>query len=121
MLRQASETGQLYGSVSARDLATLIGEGGFTVNRNQIQLDAPLKVIGMHTVAPVFSTFAATPFNDSVYWLALDNIFTNSSNTAILGDMAGRAALRTRFYCELLHGVVSHPEVAARHHPDLLS
>jgi large subunit ribosomal protein L9 len=50
VLRQASETGQLYGSVSTRDLAILIGEAGFTVNRTQIALNAPIKLIGMHKV-----------------------------------------------------------------------
>ena len=48
--RQASETGQLYGSVSGRDIATLLGEGGFTVGRNQIALDAPIKMVGLHKV-----------------------------------------------------------------------
>ncbi len=51
VLRQASETGQLYGSVSTRDITTLIGEGGFTVSRNQIALNAPIKTIGRHTVS----------------------------------------------------------------------
>ena len=50
MLRQASETGQLYGSVSARDIATLLDDGGFTVNRSQIALNAPIKTIGLHKV-----------------------------------------------------------------------
>jgi large subunit ribosomal protein L9 len=50
VLRQASETGQLYGSVSTRDLAALMAEAGFTVNRNQIALNAPIKMIGMHKV-----------------------------------------------------------------------
>lgn len=50
VLRQASDTGQLYGSVTARDLATVIGEGGFTVNRSQIILNTPIKVIGLHKV-----------------------------------------------------------------------
>ena len=50
VLRQASETGQLYGSVSTRDLAQLLTDGGFTVNRNQIQLNAPIKMIGTHKV-----------------------------------------------------------------------
>jgi large subunit ribosomal protein L9 len=50
VLRQASETGQLYGSVSTRDLAELLTSGGFTVNRNQIQLNAPIKMIGTHKV-----------------------------------------------------------------------
>jgi len=50
VLRQAAETGQLYGSVSTRDLATLLTEGGFSVNRSQIELNAPIKLIGLHTV-----------------------------------------------------------------------
>jgi len=50
VLRQASETGQLFGSVSTRDLAALIGEGGFVVSRNQIALNAPIKTIGQHKV-----------------------------------------------------------------------
>jgi large subunit ribosomal protein L9 len=50
VLRQASETGQLYGSVSARDIASLLSEGGFTVNRSQIALNAPIKSIGQHIV-----------------------------------------------------------------------
>jgi large subunit ribosomal protein L9 len=50
VLRQASETGQLYGSVSARDIASLMVDGGYTVTRNQIALHAPIKMIGLHTV-----------------------------------------------------------------------
>jgi large subunit ribosomal protein L9 len=50
VLRQASDTGQLYGSVTARDLAAVIGEGGFTVNRSQIVLNMPIKMIGLHKV-----------------------------------------------------------------------
>ncbi|MFY9626073.1 MAG: 50S ribosomal protein L9 [Rhodoplanes sp.] len=50
VLRQASDTGQLYGSVTARDLATVIGEGGFTVSRGQIILNTPIKMIGLHKV-----------------------------------------------------------------------
>jgi len=50
VLRQASETGQLYGSVSPRDLAMLITDSGFSVNRAQIQLNAPIKMIGVHKV-----------------------------------------------------------------------
>ena len=50
VLRQASEAGQLFGSVSPRDLVTLIATAGFTVNRNQIVLNAPIKTIGQHTV-----------------------------------------------------------------------
>ena len=48
--RQASDVGQLYGSVSARDIAEILTAGGFTVSRNQIALNAPIKTIGLHTV-----------------------------------------------------------------------
>ena len=50
VLRQASETGQLYGSVTPRDLATLLTENGFAVDRNQIALNVPIKSIGQHKV-----------------------------------------------------------------------
>ncbi len=50
VVRQASETGQLFGSVSPRDLMRLITDAGFTVNRNQIALNAPIKTIGQHSV-----------------------------------------------------------------------
>src|SRR5580658_9949599 len=42
VIRQASETGQLFGSVSPRDLVGLLTEGGFNVNRSQIVLNAPI-------------------------------------------------------------------------------
>jgi large subunit ribosomal protein L9 len=50
VLRQAAEGGQLYGSVSPRDIAALIVEGGFQIDREQITLNAPIKNIGMHKV-----------------------------------------------------------------------
>jgi large subunit ribosomal protein L9 len=50
VLRQASDVGQLFGSVSARDVATILENGGFKVSRNQIELNAPIKTIGRHTV-----------------------------------------------------------------------
>src|SRR5438067_5488455 len=50
VLRQAAEGGQLYGSVSPRDLTTLVTEKGFAVNRNQIALNTPIKSIGLHKV-----------------------------------------------------------------------
>ena len=49
-IRQASESGQLYGSVSARDIADLVTEGGFKVDRSQVALHAPIKMIGSHKV-----------------------------------------------------------------------
>lgn len=50
MIRSAGETGQLYGSVSTRDIAEGLTETGFTVARSQIELRSPIKTIGLHTV-----------------------------------------------------------------------
>ncbi len=50
VLRQAAEGGQLYGSVSPRDLAMLVSEKGFAINRSQIALNIPIKMIGRHEV-----------------------------------------------------------------------
>jgi large subunit ribosomal protein L9 len=47
-IRQAGDTGQLYGSVSTRDIADLITATGFSVARNQVQLDKPIKILGIH-------------------------------------------------------------------------
>jgi large subunit ribosomal protein L9 len=50
VVRQASETGQLYGSVSPRDIVGILTNGGFTVSRGQISLNTPIKTIGLHKV-----------------------------------------------------------------------
>lgn len=49
-IRSAGDTGQLYGSVSTRDLAEVVTEGGFTISRNQVVLDRPIKTLGLHEV-----------------------------------------------------------------------
>jgi large subunit ribosomal protein L9 len=51
VVRSAGETGQLYGSVSTRDIADILTEGGFTVARNQVELNNPIKAIGLTNVA----------------------------------------------------------------------
>ena len=50
ILRQAGETGVLYGSVSTRDISDVMTTGGFTTARNQVVLDKPIKTIGLHPV-----------------------------------------------------------------------
>jgi large subunit ribosomal protein L9 len=50
ILRQAGESGQLYGSVSTRDIAEAASGDGTTVTRNQVLLDTPIKTIGMYSV-----------------------------------------------------------------------
>ena len=49
LIRQAGETGQLYGSVSARDVAEASTEAGFHIERNQVQMAHQIKTIGIHT------------------------------------------------------------------------
>jgi large subunit ribosomal protein L9 len=51
IIRQAGETGQLYGSVSSRDVADALSADGFTVARSQVDLANPIKTVGVHTVA----------------------------------------------------------------------
>ena len=50
LIRQASNVGQLYGSVSARDLAELLAADGAHINKAQIVLDKPIKALGVHNV-----------------------------------------------------------------------
>jgi len=49
-IRQSSDTGQLYGSVSTRDISNLVSESGTSVNRSQVLLDRPIKTLGLHQV-----------------------------------------------------------------------
>ena len=50
VIRQAGETGQLYGSVTSRDIADGVTAAGFTVGRSQVLLQQPIKTLGIHTV-----------------------------------------------------------------------
>ena len=50
IIRQAGETGHLYGSVSPRDISDVVMAGGFNTNRNQIVLKSPIKSLGLHEV-----------------------------------------------------------------------
>ena len=51
ILRQASESGQLFGSVSVRDIVASFQNDGVTIGRSQVMLDAPIKAIGKHAIA----------------------------------------------------------------------
>ncbi len=53
IIRQAGESGQLYGSVSTRDIATLMTDGGASISRSQVILDRPIKLLGLHDVRVV--------------------------------------------------------------------
>ncbi len=53
VVRAAGETGQLYGSVAARDVVAVLEENGFSIGRSQVELNAPIKTIGLHSIALV--------------------------------------------------------------------
>lgn len=50
IIRQAGDSGQLYGSVNARDVADAVAEAGGKVERNQIVLNTPIKTLGLHVI-----------------------------------------------------------------------
>ncbi len=50
MIRSAGDTGQLYGSVTARDIVDSVGEAGVTISRAQVVLDKAIKVLGLHPI-----------------------------------------------------------------------
>jgi large subunit ribosomal protein L9 len=47
LIRQAGENGQLYGSVSARDLSDAVTAAGFTITRGQVTMEKPIKTLGL--------------------------------------------------------------------------
>jgi large subunit ribosomal protein L9 len=53
IVRQAGESGQLYGSVSARDIADAVTSAGFTIEKHQVVLDRPIKSLGLHQLRVV--------------------------------------------------------------------
>ena len=53
IVRSASDTGILYGSVTTRDIANLIGENGITLSRRQIALDKPIKELGLFDMSVI--------------------------------------------------------------------
>jgi len=50
VVRQAGESGQLYGSVSAKDIAEAVSRAGFTIEKRQVVLERPIKSLGLHSV-----------------------------------------------------------------------
>jgi large subunit ribosomal protein L9 len=66
IIRQAGETGQLYGSVASRDIVEALAEDGFTVQRSQVDLADPIKSVGLHTVPLLLHPEVAVSINVNV-------------------------------------------------------
>ena len=66
IIRQASDAGSLYGSVSVRDIADGCTEGGLTVGRQQVVLERPIKTLGLSTVRIVLHPEVSIPVTVNV-------------------------------------------------------
>jgi large subunit ribosomal protein L9 len=66
IIRQASEAGSLYGSVTARDIAESATEGGFSVERGQVAIDRPVKELGIHPVRVILHPEVAATISINV-------------------------------------------------------
>lgn len=66
ILRQAGESGSLYGSVSARDISDAVTAAGLTTNRNQIVLQHPIKSLGLTTVKLVLHPEVSLPITVNI-------------------------------------------------------
>ncbi|MBN8890691.1 MAG: 50S ribosomal protein L9 [Acetobacteraceae bacterium SCN 69-10] len=66
IIRQAGESGSLYGSVSSRDIADGCTAGGLTVNRSQVVLEHPIKTLGLTTVRVVLHPEVSIPVTVNV-------------------------------------------------------
>lgn len=61
IIRQAGESGSLYGSVSSRDIADACAAAGLTIERNQVVLEHPIKTLGLATVRVVLHPEVSIP------------------------------------------------------------
>ncbi len=66
VIRSASDSGALYGSVSPRDAAEAATAAGFTVKRDQVVMDKPIKDLGIHTVTVVLHPEVSSTINLNV-------------------------------------------------------
>jgi large subunit ribosomal protein L9 len=66
LLRQAGDRGQLYGSVSPRDISDAVSAGGFSITRTQVPIDKAIKTIGMHEVSVVLHPEVRIPVTINV-------------------------------------------------------
>ena len=86
MIRQAGEAGQLYGSVNARDIAVAVSEAGFTIERRQVNLDQPIKTIGLNPVRVALHPEVSVTVTANV---------ARSVEEAKIQEQTGQAVLKT--------------------------
>ena len=88
VVRSASDTGILYGSVTTRDISNLIGEGGVMLSRKQIALDSPIKELGIYDVGIIFHPEVESKIKLKVVRSLGDKVFEtdNESTTSTASD-----------------------------------
>ena len=86
MIRQAGDAGQLYGSVNARDIANAVTEAGFTIERRQINLDQPIKTLGLSPVRVALHPEVSVTVTANV---------ARSAEEAKIQEETGEAVVRT--------------------------
>ena len=90
ILRQAGESGQLYGSVSTRDIAEIASTAGIHVSRNHVLLDTPIKTIGLYTVQIALHPALSVPVTLNVA-RSQDEAEAQSRGEVLTGPVSERA------------------------------
>ncbi|MBM3502766.1 MAG: 50S ribosomal protein L9 [Alphaproteobacteria bacterium] len=112
VLRQASETGQLYGSVSARDVADAISEAGFTIARRQVQLQSTFKTVGLSKVPVALHPEVVVSVTVNVA-RSKDEADAQAAGKSIVGAAAQEAQEATQFFEEDVAAKLAVPDAAA--------
>lgn len=92
LIRQAGESGQLYGSVNARDIAGGLTEAGFTVARNQVEMNQPIKTLGLHDVTVRLHPEVAVTVTANVARTQDEAQVQTDTGQAVVGEEAQQAA-----------------------------
>ncbi len=93
VIRQAGDTGQLYGSVQTRDVAEAVTAGGFSIDRRQVRLDRPIKSLGLHQVTLLLHPEVATTVTLNIA-RSTDEAERQSRGEDVLSVARGRPELR---------------------------
>jgi large subunit ribosomal protein L9 len=95
IIRSASDSGALYGSVTTRDASDAATADGFTVNRSQIVLDRPIKELGLHTVSVVLHPEVTVKFKLNVARSAEEAVLQASGKS--IQELAAEAEAEAEF------------------------
>lgn len=83
LIRQASEVGQLYGSIRGRDIEDALKEAGYNLHKGQVEITAPIKTLGIHTAHVVL--------HPEVKVVVQINIAKSEEEAAVQGEAASAA------------------------------